>query len=147
MQLEPNNSKSDSRGEVTEHREIYCCGCQAAIQARLTNGAEIYPHREDLHALPFWICDGCKNYVSCHHKTATPTEPLGNIPTKEIRNARNHIHRILDPIWENAEDRKQARKKIYAKLSRALGYQYHTGEIKTLEQAREIYKIVKEIAA
>lgn len=81
--------------------------------------------------------------VACHWKTADRTRPLGNIPTKEIKAARQHIHRILDPLWKQ---KKIPRGKLYAKLSRELGYNYHTGEIKTVEEARKIYTIVKTIA-
>lgn len=121
---------------------IYCCGCEKFIYARLTLGMEIYKERKDLWALPFWVCDGCKNYVGCHHKTNDPNKPLGNIPTPEIRNARKHIHKILDPLWKEGEI---PRKKLYGDLSNKLGYQYHTAEIKSLEDARKVYKIILEI--
>lgn len=122
---------------------IYCCGCVTEILARLTSGKEIYPHRVDLHDLPFWKCDTCGNYVGCHHKTANGTQPLGVIPTKEIMNARKCIHALLDPLWKT---RKVSRGKIYTKLSKELGYSYHTGEIKCLKEARRIYLIIKEQA-
>lgn len=113
------------------------------VEARLTDGAEIYRHREDLYALPFWKCDGCRNYVGCHHKTSDRTRPLGNIPNNAIRRARQHIHRILDPLWK---DGKIKRGHIYARISEALGYEYHTAEIRTLADARSVYKIVASIA-
>jgi len=34
-----------------EARPIWCCTCQKDVQARLTDGREIYPHRHDLAAL------------------------------------------------------------------------------------------------
>ena len=55
---------------------LYCCGCDTGTEARLTNGAEIYPHRPDLHELPFWKCDKCGNFVGCHHKTKDRTRPM-----------------------------------------------------------------------
>lgn len=61
--------------------KIYCTGCGKDVQARLTDGAERYPHRPDLYELPFWKCDTCGNYVGCHHKTRAPTKPLGCIAT------------------------------------------------------------------
>lgn len=126
-------------------RTLYCCGCQKDVDARLTDGREVYPHRDDLHSLPFWKCDGCGNYVGCHHKTKDRTRPLGNIPTKELKNARQHIHRILDPIWKQG---RMPRGKLYAKIARELGYaEYHTAEIKTVDEARKVYAIVKGLAA
>jgi hypothetical protein len=111
----------------------------------LTNGGEVYPHRPDLWDLPFWKCDGCGNYVGCHWKTKDRTRPLGIIPTKELKNARQHIHRILDPIWQNG---KMPRGKLYARLASELGLkEYHTAEIKTVEDARRVYAIVRGLAA
>jgi hypothetical protein len=127
---------------VTENRTIFCCECNGDVRARLTNGAEVYPHRPELHGQPRWKCDGCGNSVGCHHKTAQPTRPLGVIPSKEIKVARIHIHRILDPIWQGG---KVPRGRVYGKLSKLLGYDYHTGEIRTLEEARRIYGLVKHL--
>ena len=123
--------------------EIYCCGCEMKVEARLTGGEEIYPHREDLYSLPFWKCDGCGNYVGCHHKTKNRTNPLGCIPTPEIKKARQHIHKILDPIWQNG---KMSRKEIYAELSERLGWKYHTAKIRSVEEARKVYRLVREHA-
>ena len=123
--------------------KIYCCGCQKDVDARLTSGAEIYPHRPDLHSLPFWKCDGCGNHVGCHHKTKDRRRPLGNIPTKELRDARKKIHALLDPLWKTG---KIKRGKLYAQLVEALGVKhYHTGEIRTIEEARNVYRAVKRI--
>ena len=121
---------------------IYCCACDKKIEARLTDGSEIYPHRIDLHNLPFWKHDECGNFVGCHHKTKNRTHPLGCIPTSEIRNARKHIHAILDPIWKSG---KLSRKAIYAKLSELTGRKYHTSHIRSIEEARDVYKIIKDM--
>lgn len=124
-------------------RTIYCCGCQKDVDARLIDGSESYPHRPDLHDLPFWKCDTCKNFVGCHHKTSNRTKPLGNIPTKELKNARQHIHKILDPLWQQ---KGMVRGRIYEKIANDLGVkEYHTAEIKTIEDARKVYSIVREI--
>lgn len=125
-------------------KTLYCCGCQKDVPARLTDGREVYPHRPDLFSLPFWKCDTCGNYVGCHHKTRDRTRPLGNIPTKELKNARQHIHRILDPLWQNG---KMPRGKVYAMIANELGVkEYHTAEIRTIEDARRVYAIVKGLA-
>ena len=122
---------------------IYCCGCQKEIEATLTNGKEIYPRRPDLWALPFWKCPACSNYVGCHHKTKDRTKPLGCIPTPEIKNARRHIHTLLDSLWKTGKIR---RKELYARLSKELGYEYHTANIRDIGEARKIYKLVKRIS-
>lgn len=122
--------------------KIYCTGCEKDVDARLTSGKERYPHRPDLYDLPFWKCDACGNYVGCHHKTGTPTKPLGVIATKEILEARKKIHALLDPLWKS---KRIKRGQAYAYVSHRLGYQYHNGEIRTIKEAREIYKIVGQL--
>ncbi len=130
---------------MTETREIWCCGCNAEVSARLTDGREIYPHRRDLSDLPFWRCDSCGNFVGCHHKTTNRTNPLGVIPTPEIKNARQHIHRVLDPIWKSG---RKPRKALYAEIADRLGRsEYHTADIRSVDYARRVYRVIQEIDA
>lgn len=124
-------------------RKIFCSACGRDVDARLTDGREIYPHRTDLYELPFWKCDTCGNSVGCHHKTSTPTNPLGIIADKKLKNARIHIHRILDPLWKSGE---HTRGEIYAILTKKLGWEYHTANIRSVEEAREVYRTVREIS-
>lgn len=122
--------------------KIYCTGCQVDVDARLTNGRERYPHRPDLSRIPFWKCDDCGNYVGCHHKTNDPIRPLGCIATREILEARKKIHALLDPLWTNGLiDRGDA----YKYISENIGHRYHTGEIRSIDEARRIYKIILKL--
>lgn len=121
---------------------IYCCGCEKDVEARLTNGSEIYPKRPDLSILPFWKCDACGNYVGCHHKTDNPTAPLGNIPTKAIRQLRQQIHSVLDPLWKQGII---GRKALYGRISKELGWTYHTGQIRSENGAKKVLVIVNNI--
>lgn len=127
---------------MTDTRAIHCCGCAREVPARLTDGREIYPHRPDLHALPFWRCDACGNFVGCHHQTANRTAPLGCIPTPELKAARKKLHALIDPIWQGGRMR---RREVYAAISRQLGYSYHTAETRTLDEARAAYRAALEI--
>jgi hypothetical protein len=123
--------------------QIYCCECKNKIEARLTNGLEIYPHRSDLASLPFWKCDRCRNFVGCHYKTKDPTKPLGCIPNKAIKEARQHIHKLLDPLWHH---NKKRRDELYNLIAKKTGRaSYHTANIRSVEEAREIYKIILDI--
>lgn len=124
-------------------RPLWCCGCGADVMARLTSGAEVWPTREDLREVPAWKCDACGNYVGCHHRSDNPTRPLGCIPTREIRIARGHIHKVLDPIWRQ---RRMARGQLYQIMADRLGLDaYHTGELKSVEEARAAYRVIIEI--
>lgn len=121
---------------------IYCCGCSKDIDARLTDGKSVYPHRPDLYDFPFWICDKCGNFVGCHHKTKDRTNPLGVIATKEIKNARLHIHELLDPLWKSG---KITRRRLYRMIMDKIGKEFHVSHIKSIDEAREIYKLIKSI--
>ncbi|WP_409930189.1 zinc-finger-containing protein [Vibrio owensii] len=71
-----------------------------------------------------------------------PITPLGIIATPEIKNARKHIHALMDPLWKSG---KIKRGKLYAMLSNRIGKTYHTGEIRTLSDARLVYRHIQEI--
>lgn len=130
---------------MSKQRKIFCCGCRIEVDARLTNGQEVYSHRRDLASLPFWKCDTCSNFVGCHHKTKNRTRPLGCIPTPEIKAARQEIHRAIDPIWQSG---KIERRKLYSMIAHLIGVEeYHTAEIRSVEQAREVVRVAKELGA
>lgn len=122
--------------------KIYCCGCDKHVSARLTDGKEIYPHRKDLYNIPFWKCDECKNFVGCHHKTKQRTNPLGCIPTKEIRYVRSLVHGLLDPLWKEG---KYSRKQLYAILDQKTGMKggYHTAKIRSTDEGMKVYELLK----
>lgn len=121
---------------------IYCCACEHDVEARLTDGVEIYPHRPDLSDLPFWKCDTCGNYTGCHHKTTNRTAPLGCIPSPQIKTLRILIHGVLDPIWKSG---RMTRIAAYAAISERVGWRYHTAKIRTVDEARTVLAIVREM--
>ena len=122
--------------------ELWCCSCAESVEARLTNGKEVYPHRKDLADLPFWRCDTCGNWVGCHHKTKDRTKPLGNIPSPELKSARGHIHALIDPLWKQKHI---GRRELYNRMSEKLGWNYHTATLRTVEEARKAYRAGLEI--
>lgn len=135
---------------MTERRAIFCLNCDAEIQARLTNGAEVYPHRRDLAHLPFWKCDGCKQHVGCHHKAKPKngkpdTTPLGVIATPALRHARIRLHQdLIDPLWQS---KRIKRGHLYNLISLEFGRPYHSAELRSLDEARAVWRIVARIAA
>ena len=124
-------------------RPIWCCGCQVEVQAVLTDGVRIYPHRADLASLPFWLCEACGNFVGCHHKTADRTRPLGVIPNEDIRQERKRIHALLDPLWQQGG---RNRGQVYREIGRRLGREFHTAEIRSLDEARAALAVITELA-
>ncbi len=117
-------------------------GCEKEVSARLTDGSERYPHRKDLATIPFWHCDACGAWVGCHHKTNTPIRPLGILATPEMFEARKAIHNLIDPIWKSGE---YERRDIYAYITKKIGWNYHTGELRTMDEARQVWKIAADL--
>ena len=107
---------------------IHCCGCKKKVFAEKKSGEEIYKHRKDLKDLTFWQCPFCELYVGSHKET---NEPLGVIPTKEMKDLRMEIHNILDPLWK---DGKITRGKIYRRMSGFFKKEYHTASLSTMEE-------------
>ena len=90
-----------------------CLEC-GRTNATLVTGKRIYPHREDLHRLQYWLCP-CGAYCGVHPGS---TEPLGAPAGPETRNARTRAHARFDPLWQDGE---WSRKQAYAWLAGALG--------------------------
>lgn len=127
--------------------EIWCCGCECTVVARLTNGAELYPSRRDLADLPRWVCDTCGNSVGTHHRSNTPTKPLGCIPTREIAKGRAELHNRMDVLWRFGG---MKRGEIYRWIGGTLGRQFHVGELRTLDEievVRNALRRLEEIAS
>lgn len=118
---------------------IYCCYCRKEVQAGLLKGKQIYPHRPDLYNLNFYECPICGRYVGTHKGT---TRPLGCIPTEAIKIARQKVHAKMDPLWKN---RLISRKQLYKQISDKLGYSYHTGETRSVQECLRVWDIIDEI--
>lgn len=91
-------------------------------ECRLTDGAEIYPHRQDLKVLRFWKCDPCDAYVGCHKPGMSDNNPKGDKPlgtaaNAELRKLRQQVHGIVDPVWQNARHKGRARQAVYKALT------------------------------
>lgn len=108
--------------------------CPCGEQAVLVTGKEVYPHRPDLHAKHFYLCE-CGRYVGCHKDT---TKAKGVPADAETRAARMGAHKAFDPIWQLGPMR---RKQAYKWLARKLGVkEIHIGEA-GIETCRRIVEI------
>lgn len=126
-------------GRRRMERPIWCCACNQDVAAQRVDGSAVYPRRPDLADLVFWRCPTCGNHVGTHKGTCAP---LGNIPTPALARARGHIHAILDPLWRSG---RIGRSELYAKLSERLGWTYHTAKLRTIEEARQVWKLVRQV--
>lgn len=130
---------------MANRRLIWCCSCAVEVLARPTTGAEVYPHRPDCAALPLWICDGCGNHVSAHYKVSSHRligQPMGCIPSPEVRRARKAIHDLIDPHWQAG---RISRRDLYAAISRTIGREYHTAEIRSVDEAKAVWRAARQI--
>ncbi len=123
-----------------EYLNIFCCGCGHDVAAKKVKGDFIYSNRADLSEKILYFCEACKNYVGTHKDSGNP---LGSIPTKEIREKRMEIHKLIDPLWRSG---KVNRGHCYQMISQKLGYEFHTAQISSLEEAELVIKIVKNYA-
>ena len=117
---------------------IFCVECNKYIKANLVTGEIIYPHRPDLYNVKFYQCPICKNYVGIHKGTI---EPLGCIPTPELKQARIKVHNKLDYLWKSG---KYKRHKIYKALSGHFGYRYHNGTTKSIEECNKAIEFLEQ---
>lgn len=121
---------------------IFCIECQSDVEAAHIQGVDAYPHRPDLARKNFWQCPSCKNFVGTH-KNGDSMTPLGCIPNRKMKSIRMQIHSVIDPIWKT---RKLSRSEVYKRISEKIGYEYHTGEIKSIPEANRIFVLVQEMA-
>lgn len=69
-----------------------------------------------------YYCKDCQYYVGCHNNTR---QPLGTMISDEHCKYRKAVHNKIDPLWQSG---KIKRGLLYARISKLLGYTYHTGE-------------------
>lgn len=126
---------------------VFCDYCKR--MARLTTGAEIYPHRADLKDAKFWKCDPCNAHVGCHrpHPKFNPdgTNPLGRLANPALRRLRWKAHAAFDPLWKSPNG--MARANAYRWLAQKMGVpekgQVHIGYMDE-EGCRKVLEIMAE---
>ena len=119
--------------------ELYCVQCGTEVTAEKVTGQQVYPHRPDLYNLVFYKCPVCQNFVGTHKAT---NEPLGCIPNKELKQQRMRVHAIMDPLWQQG---KISRKDLYKEISSKLGYRYHTGNTRSIQECETVLTIITDI--
>lgn len=85
-----------------------------------------------------YYCKPCGFYVGCHNNTK---KPLGTMISSEHCKYRKAIHNKIDPLWKNGVIE---RKYLYSRISKILGYTYHTGEA-DIETCKKVMAINDEL--
>ena len=117
--------------------DVTCLECGG--EGKLVGGKAIYPHRPDLYAKHFYLCQ-CGAYCGCHPDSVVP---LGHPCGAETRAARRAAHAAFDPLWRGG---RMSRSSAYAWLASAIGIQArfcHIGMM-SAEVARLVVKAVEQ---
>jgi len=85
-----------------------------------------------------YYCKDCNAYVGCHNNTK---QALGTMANPALRKMRQHVHGILDPLWESG---KMKRKEVYQKLRQIFGKEIHVGE-SDIEQCKDIIRALEKL--
>lgn len=129
---------------------VFCQYC--GKEAVLTGGDRVYGGNEKYNNISVWWCSDCDAWVGCHppnHRYGrTGIEPLGTLANKELRNARQHVHRVFDPLWKKGMFKgKGGRRLAYAALARRLGISVDECHVAMfdIEMCRKAYLAVMEM--
>lgn len=114
-----------------------CDCCAGPIE--LVDNSVLYNGRS-YGAWPWvYFCQACKASVGCHPHSVYP---LGTMATPKVRQARNALHKLLDPLWRSGQ---MTRSKLYAEVACRLDYPagraFHIGEL-SLEECQEAHQIL-----
>ena len=113
-----------------------------------TSNSVIYGGRE-YSSGKCYLCTNCHAYVGTHKPR--PTEALGLLSNKEMREKKMRCHDLFDTLWKNeptSMKRRIARKAAYQKLSNMMDIpveECHFGyfDLKQLEKAYAILQKMK----
>jgi hypothetical protein len=135
---------------MTPPTSIPCPYCHG--QALPVTGAVLYPHRPDLAAKRFFLCDPCNAYCGTH----PDGRPLGRLADAKLRRARQYVHQLFDPLYLKAHEaydgvdtgriRNVARARAYRWLAEQMRIHVdacHVGMF-NVEQCREAYRILRD---
>lgn len=127
-------------------RVVVCPYC--GENAEFVNGNRIYSTPGPWNRLWFWACFDCLAWVGCHKRNhqygRKGDEPFGILANEELRNAKRHVHRLLDPLWQQ---KGISRKEAYRVLADAMGISKndcHVGMF-DLERCREAYRALMKV--
>lgn len=104
-----------NEGEI----KVYCPYC--GNEAKWVENRFIYGKNYGRSYMAY-LCKPCDAFVGCHNNTR---KPLGTLANRELRNLRKKVHAYIDMFWKTG---RLQRKYVYARITKELGFQYHTGE-------------------
>jgi len=125
---------------VNERTDVVCQDCGKAMQLQAND-------RSWKDRKPFiYRCLGhprCRSIVAANEDGTLASDPVSS----EIRKLRTKIHvDIIDPLWKTGKSKRNhhIRSEIYCFLDKKFGKEYHTANIKTVEEAELVIKYIDE---
>lgn len=118
------------------------CGCNSEYISDVELYGRIYGNGM------FYVCKPCDAWVGTHKPR--PTEALGRLANKELRNAKIQAHFYFDQLWKRKIERincskSKARKLAYKWLSEQTGIEYkycHIGFM-DVEECKQVTEACK----
>lgn len=114
--------------------KVFCTYC--GKEAEWVENKEIYG-RNYGKSYMCWLCRDCDAFVGCHNNTK---RPLGTFANRELRSLRKQVHLYIDQFWKNGQLKRAL---VYSRISKELGFQYHTGE-STIETCKKVLALPSE---
>ena len=129
LEEQENNYKRRNYRISDSYKFLYCCGCKQKVMATEIKQKKKY----------YFKCD-CGLIIETDNNPDFP-QPLGNICNKELKNAKLIIFNLINDFHKSYDELVELFKFITEKLN--LKSQLHIGNIKTIKEARKVYKIIK----
>lgn len=137
----------------------HCQHCNVACIETL--GIEIWPEAgPELAGKVLWRCPLCHARVGSHPDGS----PLGTAADKALRDARVHVHGLLDPIWQKADlhpayaastkdvkglavIRRTARRRVYRYLAAAMALDFQDCHVALMdiEECRVAWRTLRRL--
>lgn len=108
-------------------------------EAQLVTGAEVWPHRSDLHEKKVWVCVPCDARANCH---GTSDKPMSSLANAKLRAVRREAHRVFDQAWQSGRISRNAAYLSLAHAMRMSKNRCHIGFF-SIKQCRRVIHIVK----
>ncbi len=137
--------QTDLEEFIKERMKIYCCACNANIEAYLVQGYEVLPHVSHLKHSNFWKCPNCRNFVGTRTVGKDDLAPTGAIVSKNMRKIQRKIRDKIEVILNVKKEIPNAKEILYAWLTKKLNYPYRTSAIMSKGEANIVMEFLKKI--
>lgn len=123
------------KAKIIPKRKVYCLKCKNFMKASLVTGADVEPSMINGRGNFFYQCPVCKGYVGCHKNANSRTEPLGVIPSEQVRLARGRVYNAICIVAKHHDCKVAV---VYKKLAQKMGRRMTIANIRSGDEALKI---------